>query len=75
MTRSDVMKDVRPLTDEEHDVWVEFVATHQKEMRCEMARALFDDVRPEWEDHLPNGGDAPPWTAVPVVWRTGVEAT
>jgi hypothetical protein len=39
-----------------------------------MARALFEDVRPDWEAYLPNGGTAPPWTAVPVVWRTGVDA-
>ncbi len=75
MTRADVMKEVRPLTAEEQEVWVEFVATHQKEMRCEMARALFDDVRSDWEGYLPDGGDAPPWTAVPLVWRTGADAT
>ena len=71
MTRADVMKEVQPLTAAEHEVWVEFVATHQRELRCAMARALFDDVRPGWDEYLPTGGTTPPWTAV---WRTSLDA-
>ena len=71
MTRADVMKEVQPLTAEEHEVWVEFVATHRTELRCDMARALFDDVRPAWDEYVPTSSTAPLWTAV---WRTDLDA-
>jgi hypothetical protein len=37
------------LTPAEQNVWDEYVARHRTELLAEMARALFDDVRPEWQ--------------------------
>ncbi len=40
------------LTKEERDAWDALLRTHRDEIRTEIFRALFDDVRPAWEEYF-----------------------
>jgi len=40
------------LSAEEKVTWQRFLASHREEFSGEMGRALYDDVRPDWEEYF-----------------------
>jgi hypothetical protein len=49
----------RALTDEEKKAWAKFVTAHREQLRAELMRPVFDDVRPAWEVQLEKEPPAP----------------
>lgn len=45
------------LSHRERVAWERLVTRHHEELRAEMYRALFDDVRPAWEEYFANQGN------------------